>query len=499
MNQKVILFGASKLGILAYEYLKDRYDICYYCDNDTSKIGRTFNGCEVISVEKLIELVKNQEYLVIISSQYYKEIGEQLVSKGIDKSKIKVFYNSLEYLQTIYDIENKKEDIKKMIKAEDIEYNRKIFSRYNVHLMPDNIYTKTFIQNVNKCYGNNSNLFIIYGEQIKYANVDMYDNVEIIDLKDYSNYSRLFTYIYGCQKLFIHYLSDEICEILSRIEILRLSCKIYWILWGADLYNYIDFNMYDENTMEFIKNKAYYLNAKKYCINIKKLDVRKYIIKNIDYIVTGNIADYKLVIDNFETEAKRVNFSYNINIDYQTLDKIREENDLSYRSKFKFKYLFLVGNSATWENNHLDVFYKLKNLEFKDFGIILPLSYGNMSYAKDIIDEGKKIFGDRIIVLDEFIEVKEYYSILNQVDAVIMNHIRQQGFGNILGALYLGKQVYMNKKSNLYKLFIEKKLEVYDFEDLSEEKLSQNCNMNLKLKKEIIKKMFCNDYSSILG
>lgn len=500
MDKKIILFGASKLGVLAYEYLKDRYDICYYCDNDINKIGRTFNGFEVISVERLIELVMNQEFLVIISSQYYKEIGEQLVSKGIGKDKIRVFYNSLEYLQTIYDIEDKKEEVKKVIDIENIEYNRKIFSKYNVHLMPDSIYTKTFIQNVNNHHYSNSNLFIIYnhGEKIKYVNVGMYEDVEIIDLNDYSSYPKLFTYIYGCQKLFIHYLSDEVCEILFRLGISRLLCKKYWIIWGGDLYNHISFNMYDKYTMEYIKYKLYYLNAMKYNMDTKKLDVRKHIIKNIDYVLTWNMADYQLVIDNFETDVKHIKFSYNINIDYQELDEISENNDISYKKKYKFKYLFLVGNSATWENNHVDVFYKLKSLDFEDFGVILPLSYGNMEYAKDIINEGRKILGDRIIVLDKFIKAKEYFSIVNEVDAIIMNHIRQQAVGNILGALYLGKQVYMNKKSNIYKFYNEINLEVYNLEELCKEKLSQKDRMDLKEKREIIINMFDYDYSNII-
>ena len=38
MSYKTILFGASKLGRLAYDYLKDKYDIRYYCDNDDKKL-----------------------------------------------------------------------------------------------------------------------------------------------------------------------------------------------------------------------------------------------------------------------------------------------------------------------------------------------------------------------------------------------------------------------------------------------------------------------------
>lgn len=392
MTQKIILFGASKLGILAYEYLKDRYNICYYCDNDINKAGKSFNGIEIISIQKLKELVKNQDYLIIISSQYYKEIGEQLISIGIDKKKFRVFYNSLEYLQTIYDIEEKKEDMKSSIKYEDVQYNRGIFSKYNVHLMIDSIYTKTFIEIVNDKHDGKRNIFIIVNNsgKVKYLDAKMYSNLEILDINNYSTYSKLYTYIYGCQKLFIHFLSDMVCEVLDRYDISRLPCTIYWALWGDDLYSYIDFNMYEEKTYEFVKDKEYYINAQRYRKNLKKLGVRRKVIKDIDYILALTEGDYQLAINNFDTNAKKIDFCYSLNINLDELDQIMEINDLTLKKKHGFETLILLGNSATWENNHIDILYKLKDLNLQDYGLVLPLSYGNKFYAKDIVKEGKR-------------------------------------------------------------------------------------------------------------
>lgn len=498
--QKTILFGASKLGTLAYEYLKDRHDIYYYCDNDINKVGKKLNGLEIISAKKLMDLVINQDYSVIITSQYYKEISNQLISQGIDKKDFKIFYNSLEYLQTLYDIEDKKDDMKSLVNYSDAKYNKDIFSKYNVHLMMDNIYTKTFIETINKEYDSKSNLFIIYnrGEKIKYADVDMYENVEIVDLDDYSIYFKLYTYIYGCNKLFVHYLSDDICKILDRFDLSRLSCTTYWILWGADLYNYIDFNMYEEKTYEFIKDKDYFINAQRYRKDPKKLEIRKNVIKKTNYILTSNKVDYQLVLENFNTEAMRKNFRYKMNIDFCMLEEIKRNGKLYLKKQSGFDFLFLVGNSATLENNHVDVFYKLIDLNLQNFGIVLPLSYGNKNYAKDVVIKGKKMLGDKLIILEKYLNINEYYSIINQVDVVIMNHIRQQAVGNIFGAIYLGKQVYLNKKSNLYEMFNEEGLEIHDLEDLCEEKIMSGNSVSTDLKIDIIKKRFKNDYSIIL-
>lgn len=501
MSQKTILFGASKLGTLAYEYLKDRYDICYYCDNDIRKIGTSFNGLETISVEMLIDLVTNQDYSVIITSQYYKEISNQLISQGIDKKKIKVFYNSLEYLQTIYDIEEKKEDIKNSVHYSDIEYNNNIFSKYNVHLMLDSIYSKTFIDNVNKENDGKRNLFFILSNSLKLnqsADVDVYNNVEVVDVKDYSIYSKLYTYIYGCNKLFIHFLSDDVCDILDKFNIYDMHCEKNWILWGADLYNYIDFNIYEEKTFEFIKDKDYFINTQKYRNDSDKLNIRRKVIKNIDNILISNKADYDFVIKNFDTLAKRMDFAYSLNIDFDLFEGISRNKVSNLKDEYKVETLFFLGNSATWENNHIDIFYKLKDIQLENFGLILPLSYGNENYAKDLITEAKRIIGDKIIVLDEFLTTTKYYEIMNQADIVIMNHIRQQGVGNTLGAIYLGKQVYMNEKSNIYSILIERNIDVKRIEDLKYESLFMNDNKNNEENREKIRNIYNVDYKEIL-
>ncbi len=78
---KKILFGAGKVGRILSQKLDD---VAYFCD--TYKSGDIIDGVQVISVGKLRELVKEQEYEVIVSvsdEESRKEIGSILDESGV--------------------------------------------------------------------------------------------------------------------------------------------------------------------------------------------------------------------------------------------------------------------------------------------------------------------------------------------------------------------------------------------------------------------------------
>lgn len=79
--EKVILFGASKLGEIAFNVLKNRYNICFFCDNDKNKWNKNFCGKKIISPNELKEHIN---YKIIIASMYYVSISEQLKNLGLE-------------------------------------------------------------------------------------------------------------------------------------------------------------------------------------------------------------------------------------------------------------------------------------------------------------------------------------------------------------------------------------------------------------------------------
>ena len=83
-NKDIILFGASKAGEKAYKILNElNIDIKYFVDNDPSKFGKVIFGKKVYGPEKIYEINKKTE-IIIISSMYVGEISEQLNKMGFE-------------------------------------------------------------------------------------------------------------------------------------------------------------------------------------------------------------------------------------------------------------------------------------------------------------------------------------------------------------------------------------------------------------------------------
>lgn len=80
-NKLIILFGASTFGARIIEKLKTRgAKVDFICDNDHMKWGTNFYNIKVISP---LELIKYKESaIILISSQFVKEISFQLFSMG---------------------------------------------------------------------------------------------------------------------------------------------------------------------------------------------------------------------------------------------------------------------------------------------------------------------------------------------------------------------------------------------------------------------------------
>ncbi len=161
----------------------------------------------------------------------------------------------------------------------------------------------------------------------------------------------------------------------------------------------------------------------------------------------------------------------------------------------------LIGNSASYTNNHIELFELLKTLDTEERKIIVPLSYGNKKYQKEIIKVGKKLFGHNFIPLVKFMPLKEYNKTIQSCGIIIMNHYRQQGVGNIVQSLWQGRKLYLSEHNLLYNYFnrigckifsIEKELNkanTHAFDPLSKEEIDLNRSV---LKHEISEKSLVN-------
>lgn len=126
----------------------------------------------------------------------------------------------------------------------------------------------------------------------------------------------------------------------------------------------------------------------------------------------------------------------------------------------------LIGNSATVENNHVDVLEVLSKTSNTNFNYSLPLTYGQFPrYKKKIKALYKNELGDRVTFLEQHMQLESYYQFLQQHPTAIFLHHRQQGLGNILYLLYMGTKVYLSRSNIVFHWLQKKQIKVYIFED----------------------------------
>lgn len=256
--------------------------------------------------------------------------------------------------------------------------------------------------------------------------------------------------------------------------------KIVWIGFGADYYDLIvekNTDLFEPFTTRLFKNNNLHtiikipFYRKESFIPIKFLKKVKRLI-----LGTKNKAE---VIDKIDFFAPVLNSEYDvvkeavkgfkpkfIDWNYGTLgdDLVRGFENVKLHGKN-----ILVGNSAYYENNHLEVFELLKKLDIGDKKIITPLSYGNEEYRDEIKSAGKNAFSENFLPLIDFMSIDKYIETISSCSIVIMNHIRQQAVGNIIIMMYLGATVFLKNKNPVYKFFKEEGAVIYSIEELEKD------------------------------
>lgn len=103
----------------------------------------------------------------------------------------------------------------------------------------------------------------------------------------------------------------------------------------------------------------------------------------------------------------------------------------------------LVGNSATESNCHLDAFARIANHADPSLQVHCPLTYGDRKYRELVMLNGRSLFGDRFYPITEMMPLPAYLDFLASMDIAVMHHNRQQGMGNLISLLAMGKKVYL--------------------------------------------------------
>lgn len=126
------------------------------------------------------------------------------------------------------------------------------------------------------------------------------------------------------------------------------------------------------------------------------------------------------------------------------------------------------GNSATYSNNHLDVWERIRHFIPQGRTVILPISYGDKRYARLLQKKIKSTIHD-IRFLVEMMPFADYFNLVNECSYAVYGVLRQQAMGNIYQSLQKGAKVFLYRDSLVYKDLVENGFVVYAIDDIDEQ------------------------------
>ncbi|MFT2791569.1 TDP-N-acetylfucosamine:lipid II N-acetylfucosaminyltransferase [Serratia sp. T13T92] len=251
----------------------------------------------------------------------------------------------------------------------------------------------------------------------------------------------------------------------AKIACLFSSARVKkaWIGFGFDYYSIIENDELCVLKPETRKIAIdIYGNAKPNSLVssiIKKIISILFNPKSIDYFSPVLFSEFSLVSEKFNCEMNYVDWNY---CGFVNTLHLLGDLKVNYDSK-----KVLLGNSCTPTNNHIDAFKDVFNFGL-GYKIVVPLSYGDTNLYKDKIVRlfYESFKSEDLQLLTDFISFDEYVNLLQDCPFVVMNHLRQQGLGNIIISLFVGAYVFLDKANPLYAFLSESGFDIYSIDDI---------------------------------
>lgn len=264
---------------------------------------------------------------------------------------------------------------------------------------------------------------------------------------------------------------------------LNSNIKYVWIGMGYDYYDLIYPNdadlllsktkklmhehyQFDKDNKTTSKIKVFIKNILKRLI-YKKVS-KEDIISRINYFAPVLENEYKMVKNSNIMKLKKKFpecIKWNYGVSAKLVDNIQE--DFIDRTKKGV----LLGNSASYTNNHLEILDFLKDYK-SDFSTILcPLNYGDENYGNKIENLGKQYFLENFNSLKEFIPYDNYLNLISSSPIVIMNHKRQQAGGNISAMIFKGATVFLREENPFYQHYKNLDVIIFSVQELEKNPL----------------------------
>ena len=287
---------------------------------------------------------------------------------------------------------------------------------------------------------------------------------KIFDFSDYTH-------------IIAHYLTMDMIDFIKSAPI---DVHVCWEVYGADLYNQFlepnGFKLYYTNPVRYDKYRVFrrYLPCLfKLALEVKGYEYQfnfqinrqfKYISHRINSIQHCCYYDAALI----EQYASRKIHSYEV-FNYSLSEVLGKLID----TPFFDGDTIMVGNSASYSNNHLYVLNLLKRMDLKDeLKFTLVLSYGgSKQYVSEVENAYNSSFPQNVEVLINYLPLQVYNQIFLKVRSMVMSAWRQESIGTIIMGLYLGIKVFMSERSPLYKWFVDCGFNIFAIETAKGEDL----------------------------
>lgn len=261
--------------------------------------------------------------------------------------------------------------------------------------------------------------------------------------------------------VFIHFLTEYKASALFEIP---KGVKVCWVIYGGDLYNhYLSYLGYDVFYYKptGVKNIKYYCKQfLKPVIRFQKKTKLSRILKRIDFVsaIDTDVSVLHSFYPHISIQNHEV-YAYPLEDTIGSLLNCAFENDGS----------IMVGNSASYSNNHLYVLPFLERTASTNHKVFLQLAYGgDLDYCRKVKDEYSARIKSHISFMEDFLPLEDYNSFIKKVSFFFFGHWRQEALGNLIMAFYLGGKVFLSRKNPLLAYFRGKGLTVFEIEAVDE-------------------------------
>ncbi len=301
-----------------------------------------------------------------------------------------------------------------------------------LHVMYPEKFVPQFLQMMGQHFGDYEHYFFLFGDRKCFGNVNVHQ-AEFAE--DYASrlvaYSQLSKRMHNAQKIVIHGLFNIRLVQFLLIQPWLLK-KCYWVIWGGDLYRCC----FSKRTLKWRFEEM----------------LRRPVIRRMGFLITYLDEDVNIARKHYGAiGVHKTCIMYPSNI----------YSDISIESTTLGTINIQVGNSADPENRHKEIFQKLAAYKNNGIRVFAPLSYGDRQYAQETASLGFEIFGDNFNPMFEFLDLEKYRQFLSSVDIAVFNHRRQEGMGNVISLLGMGKKVFLREKTSSWNMLVKNDVVVF--------------------------------------